>query len=136
MGCATRPRGRASRCGSRQSGGIAGGALRISAERDYGCGLHSAVARGGWQRDAGQIHGSDKQAVAEQAYRLETSPAGIVITANAPLGLFYGVQTFVQILRPRGAAYYLPQCRIADGRTFICATFTGMTRTTWSAYQN
>lgn len=62
----------------------------------------------------GQSTDPDKQSVAEQAYRLETSPAGIVITANAPLGLFYGVQTFVQLLRPRGGAYYLPQCRIAD----------------------
>jgi hypothetical protein len=62
----------------------------------------------------GQSTDPDKQSVAEQAYRLDIGPAGIVITANAPLGLFYGVQTLAQLLRPRGGAYYLPQGRIAD----------------------
>jgi len=35
----------------------------------------------------GQSTDPDKQAVAEQAYRLDIGPAGIVINANTPLGL-------------------------------------------------
>ena len=56
----------------------------------------------------------DKQAVAEQAYRLVIGPSGIVITANAPPGLFYGVQTLVQLLRRRNGALFLPDCRVTD----------------------
>ena len=56
----------------------------------------------------------DKQAVAEQAYRLDISVSGIVITANAPQGLLYGVQTLAQLLRPRNGGLFLPQCRITD----------------------
>ncbi|MGD0578790.1 MAG: beta-N-acetylhexosaminidase [Bryobacteraceae bacterium] len=56
----------------------------------------------------------DKPAIAEQAYRLEISPSGIIISANGPQGLFYGVQTLAQLLRPLGGAFFLPQCRITD----------------------
>jgi hypothetical protein len=37
----------------------------------------------------------DKTALAEQAYRLELGPERIRIIANAPPGLFYGVETLV-----------------------------------------
>jgi hexosaminidase len=56
----------------------------------------------------------DKQAIADQAYRLEIGDSGIAITANAAEGLFYGVETLVQLLRRRSGGVYLPQCRITD----------------------
>jgi hexosaminidase len=62
----------------------------------------------------GKATGADKRAIADQAYRLETSPAGVTITANASEGLFYGVQTLVQLLRPRNGTLSLPQGRITD----------------------
>jgi hypothetical protein len=65
----------------------------------------------------GKATGADKRAIADQAYRLETSPAGVTITANAPEGLFYGVQTLAQLLRPgilKNGALVLPLGRITD----------------------
>jgi len=62
----------------------------------------------------GETADSDKQAIADQAYRIEIGETNVVIVANAPEGLFYGVETLVQLLRTRRGAYYLPLCRIAD----------------------
>jgi hypothetical protein len=62
----------------------------------------------------GKATGSDKRAIADQAYELVTGPAGVTIKANASEGLFYGVQTLVQLLRPRNGALSLPMGRIAD----------------------
>ena len=62
----------------------------------------------------GETMDSDRQAIAGQAYRIEIGESDIAITANEPAGLFYGVQTLVQLLRPRRGAYYLPLCRITD----------------------
>jgi hypothetical protein len=62
----------------------------------------------------GKTTDSDKQAIADQAYRMEIGESGVDIVANAPEGLFYGVETLVQLVRPRGGTYYLPQCRITD----------------------
>ena len=58
---------------------------------------------------------SDKAAIAEQAYRLELSSQGIAITANAAPGLFYGVQTLLQLISPRDdGSLRLPEGRIVD----------------------
>jgi hexosaminidase len=62
----------------------------------------------------GETTDSDKQAIADQAYRIEIGERGVTIVANAPEGLFYGVETLVQLLRSRGGAYYLPRGRITD----------------------
>lgn len=62
----------------------------------------------------GQALDSDKEAIAGQAYRLDIGASGVVITANAAPGLFYGVETLVQLLHPRNGQLYLPQCLITD----------------------
>jgi hypothetical protein len=62
----------------------------------------------------GEALDSNKQSLAEQAYLLELRAATITITANAPIGLFYGVQTLVQLLRPRDGALWLPEGEILD----------------------
>ncbi len=53
--------------------------------------------------------------LAPQGYRLRVSTDGITIEGNGDAGLFYGVQTFVQLLKagPRGALL-LPECVIED----------------------
>ena len=62
----------------------------------------------------GQSLDTDKQAIADQAYRIEIGDSGIAILANAAEGLFYGVETLVQLLRRRDGGVYLPQCSITD----------------------
>jgi hexosaminidase len=57
---------------------------------------------------------SDKQAIADQAYQIDLAPTTITITANAAPGLFYGVQTLLQLIKPRDGALWLPEGRIVD----------------------
>src|SRR5665213_2643299 len=42
----------------------------------------------------------NKQSLEEQAYRSTLHSGTITITANASTGLFYGVETLIQLLRP------------------------------------
>jgi len=53
---------------------------------------------------------------AEQGYQLRVSDTGIKIRGNDPAGVFYGVQTLVQLLRQYGRA--LPYVRVTDRPTF------------------
>ncbi len=57
-------------------------------------------------RDQGQL--------ADQAYRLTLHRGTITITANAPTGLFYGVETLIQLLRPGMGTLWLPEGSIED----------------------
>jgi len=53
--------------------------------------------------------------IRKQAYRLKISPGLIEITGNADQGLFYGVQTLLQLLRPAaGGNLMLPVSTIED----------------------
>ena len=56
----------------------------------------------------------DKQALAQQAYRIELKPRAVTITANAAQGLFYGVETLIQLLRPDKGELQLPEGVIED----------------------
>jgi hypothetical protein len=56
----------------------------------------------------------DKDAIAEQAYRLTLTPREIRVTANAAPGLFYGIQTLVQLLKPASGRWLLPEGEITD----------------------
>jgi hypothetical protein len=62
----------------------------------------------------GQSQDSDKRALEEQAYRIELHQRTVAITANAPTGLFYGVVTFIQLLRSERGALWLPEGTIED----------------------
>ncbi len=57
---------------------------------------------------------TDKTALAEQAYRLDLGADRITITGNTTTGLFYGVQTLVQLLKPENGRLWLPEGRIED----------------------
>lgn len=60
--------------------------------------LRLAIAPG--SVEIGEAADRDRAALSEQAYKILLSEDSIVITANAPVGLFYGVQTFLQLLKP------------------------------------
>ena len=62
----------------------------------------------------GQAADKDKQALEEQAYKLEIGSSGIRITANAPAGLFYGVETLVQLVKQSQGKLWLPEASITD----------------------
>ncbi|HTW78100.1 MAG TPA: glycoside hydrolase family 20 zincin-like fold domain-containing protein [Terracidiphilus sp.] len=62
----------------------------------------------------GQAQDNDKNAIEEQAYRIELHPGDVTITANAPIGLFYGVDTLVQMLSPKKGTLWLPEGTIED----------------------
>lgn len=60
-----------------------------------------------------------------EGYSLDASPKSVVITANQPAGLFYGMQTLLQLLpkeiesqTPSTASWTLPAVRIADQPRF------------------
>lgn len=89
-----------SRFGLQLSRGGSGGVLRL------------AIAPGTVEPSATQDRNT--KAIAEQAYRVELKRGSITITANAPVGLFYGVETLVQLLRPNHGALMLPEGRIDD----------------------
>jgi hypothetical protein len=56
------------------------------------------------------------EATARQGYRLEILADRVVLTGNAPAGLFYGAQTLLQLLRPApgGMSWELPRGTIDD----------------------
>ena len=56
----------------------------------------------------------DKAALAEQAYKITLAKDNVSITANALAGLFYGVQTFIQLLKPQSGSLWLPEGEIED----------------------
>jgi hexosaminidase len=63
---------------------------------------------------AGAAQDKDKSAIAAQAYRIDLAPGSVTVTANTATGLFYGVETFVQLLKPRNGSLWLPEGEIED----------------------
>ena len=82
------------------------------AERGNGAAIHLEIQPN--SVPVGEVQDRDKQALAEQAYKLSLSKGGITITANAPAGLFYGVETLVQLARSGSEGWTLPQGEIVD----------------------
>ncbi len=64
----------------------------------------------------GTVQTGQADDIDRQAYRLTIDADGIDIVANAPAGLFYGVQTFLQLLRRHegGSSPTLPAGTITD----------------------
>jgi hypothetical protein len=56
----------------------------------------------------------NRSALAEQAYKIALSSDRITITGNTATGLFYGVQTFLQLLKPDAGKLRLPEGEIKD----------------------
>jgi len=62
----------------------------------------------------GEATDRDKLALAEQAYKLDLSADRVSITANTPTGLFYGVATLLQLIKPQEGKLWLPEGGITD----------------------
>ena len=62
----------------------------------------------------GEATDQNKSALVEQAYRLTLGPKSVNITASAAPGLFYGVQTLLQLIRRRDGRLWLPEGQIID----------------------
>ena len=62
----------------------------------------------------GSAQDKDKQALAEQAYRIDLTKELVTVTANSAVGLFYGTTTLVQLLKPQDGELLLPEGRIED----------------------
>ena len=62
----------------------------------------------------GKAQDSNKSSLEEQAYRIHLESRGIKITANAPTGLFYGVETLIQLVRTEEGMLTLPEGTIED----------------------
>jgi hexosaminidase len=61
------------------------------------------------------IRSGEKPEIDDQGYLLEISPSRIIITGNSNQGLFYGVQTLIQMIKPvSGGKYMLPEGTIKD----------------------
>ncbi|MEW5974967.1 MAG: beta-N-acetylhexosaminidase [Acidobacteriota bacterium] len=67
----------------------------------------------------GAVQTGSSPEIEREAYRLQISPGRIEIVGNDDAGLFYGVQTFLQLIKvaPQGALF-LPQCAIEDWPTY------------------
>nr|WP_295924979.1 beta-N-acetylhexosaminidase [uncultured Dyadobacter sp.] len=50
----------------------------------------------------------------DEGYSLTASQQGVTITASGEAGLFYGVQTFIQLVQKKGAETYVPGIAIKD----------------------
>jgi hexosaminidase len=64
--------------------------------------------------EIGQTTDKNKQGLEEQAYKLEIVRTGIRITANAGPGLFYGVETLVQLVKRTAGKQWVPEVTITD----------------------
>jgi hexosaminidase len=62
----------------------------------------------------GKAADNNKVALEAQAYKLELSGSGVRITANASTGLFYGVETLVQLVKHSDGKLWLPEAEITD----------------------
>jgi hexosaminidase len=61
------------------------------------------------------VKGTSDPALNEQGYLLKITSAGVEITGNGNAGLFYGVQSLLQLLRlDVGGGFIIPECEIRD----------------------
>lgn len=74
--------------------------------------LHLEIKPGSIQ--PGALRDPDRKSIESQAYRLVLNQSGVQITANAAEGLFYGVQTLLQLVSPSKTKFRLPHAEITD----------------------
>lgn len=74
--------------------------------------IHLIVEKG--SVNIGVTTDTDQTALEKQAYKLILNDTGISITANATQGLFYGMQTLLQLIKSQKEKIVLPEGEIVD----------------------
>ena len=106
-----------------EANSVAVESLRDDLKSRFGLSLNESVQAGGrtvrlelapGSIEPGPAQDRDTDALAAQAYGIELSRARIRIRANADAGLFYGVETLVQLVKRRDHALLLPVGEIVD----------------------
>ncbi|WP_243077117.1 beta-N-acetylhexosaminidase [Microbacterium sp. SS28] len=94
--------------------------LRALVEARTGLALESAgdAASGGPSIDLRIDASADAEGGTAESYRLTVEAASVVVTGADAAGLFYGVQTLVQLIARDGDAWSLPAVRIDDAPRF------------------
>jgi hexosaminidase len=100
------------------------GRLRIST--GFPCKIETGAARAGATSQIVLSLDPGAKAIPAEGYTLEASPDSVVIRASAPVGLFYGVQTLLQLLPPEvyaskpetGRTWKIPAVHIEDAPRF------------------
>jgi hexosaminidase len=64
--------------------------------------------------EIGEATDHNRRALAGQAYKIVLAPGNISVKANAAPGLLYGVETLIQLLKPKGGSLWLPAGEITD----------------------
>ncbi|MFI5154276.1 MAG: glycoside hydrolase family 20 zincin-like fold domain-containing protein, partial [Chitinophagales bacterium] len=85
---------------------------RISLNEKAGSAIRFILKPGSVDVDQGID--TNKTSLEEQAYQLQLAPKEITITANAAQGLYYGVQTFLQLIQSQKGDISLPEGEIRD----------------------
>jgi hexosaminidase len=62
----------------------------------------------------GSTTDTNRTAITQQAYNIKLEGSKITVTANAAPGLFYGVQTLIQLLQPEAGKIYFAAGEISD----------------------
>jgi hypothetical protein len=86
--------------------------MNLSAGHPSGGAVRLAISPGSVH--AVGVTDRNKPALEEQAYRIDLSSTAVKITGNTSTGLFYGVQTFIQLLKPDRGKLWLPEGTIDD----------------------
>ncbi len=89
--------------------------IKINTEADSGSklrGIHLIVKAG--SVIIGKTTDTNRNALMQQAYHLKLDKEKITITANAAQGLFYGVQTLIQLLQEDNGKIYFAGGAITD----------------------
>ncbi len=86
--------------------------LRLAVDKSDGPAIRLAIRPGSVA--IGVAQDRDREVLAAQAYRLELGENEVRITANAAPGLFYGVETLVQLVKHRDGGLWLPAGEITD----------------------
>jgi hexosaminidase len=58
--------------------------------------------------------GAENAVAEEEAYRIDLHPGSIKVKANTNTGLFYGVETLIQMMHPNMGSLWLPEGTIED----------------------
>src|SRR5665213_3045622 len=86
--------------------------VKLGASGGSGGILSLRIAHGSVQ--IGNALDRNKGPLEDQAYRINLQSGKISIIANASTGLFYGVETLIQLLRPDMGTLWLPEGSIED----------------------